>query len=376
MNSQDNTTVLVAMSGGVDSSVAAALLKQQGYNLIGITMNLFCSQNASQTSCCSAKSAEDAKKVANQLGFPHYTLNLKDEFKKYVIDNFIEEYKNGRTPNPCVRCNQFIKFDILLDKAKELGAEFVATGHYARTTVVSRKFRVASQDISDSELVTRDLRLLKGIDNKKDQSYFLYRLDQNMLKHTMFPLGDMRKEEIRKIAKELKLPVAEKKESQEICFIENDDYKKFISENVPEALRPGPILDTKGKVIGKHDGIVFYTIGQKKGIGAHLKRMYVVEIDTKRNAIIIGEDKDTLKQSLTANDVTFVSGVFPDKPIDIKAKIRYNSVESDAQLIPLENKSVQVIFKNPQRAITPGQSVVFYCGDEVLGGGIIIKGGD
>lgn len=361
------------MSGGVDSSVAAALLKQEGYNLIGITMNLFCSQNASQTSCCSAKSAEDAKKVANQLGFPHYTLNLKDEFKKYVIDNFIEEYKNGRTPNPCVRCNQFIKFDILLKRANELGAEFVATGHYARIAAASRKSQVASQDISDSELVTRDLRLLKGIDNKKDQSYFLYRLNQNILKHTMFPLGSMTKENIRKIAKELKLPVAEKKESQEICFIEDDDYKKFISENIPEALKPGPILDTKGNIIGKHDGIVFYTVGQKKGIGAHIKRMYVVEIDPKRNAVIIGEDKDTLKQSLTANDATFVSGVFPDKAIDIKAKIRYNSVESDAQLIPLENKSVQVILKNSQRAITPGQSVVFYDNDEVLGGGIIAK---
>lgn len=353
------------MSGGVDSSVAAALLKQQGYNLIGITMNLFCSQNSSQTSCCSAKSAEDAKKVANQLGFPHYTLNLKDEFKKYVINNFIEEYKNGRTPNPCVRCNQFIKFDILLKRANELGAEFVATGHYAK---VKSEFLNPKSEINSNDQI---YKLLKGIDNKKDQSYFLYRLDQNMLRHTMFPLGSMTKENIRKIAKGLKLPVAGKKESQEICFIEDDDYKKFISENVPEALKPGPILDTKGNIIGKHDGIVFYTIGQKKGIGAHLKRMYVVEIDTKRNAVIIGEDKDILKQSLTANDAIFVSGVFPDKAIDIKAKIRYNSVESNAQLIPLENKSVQVIFKNPQRAITPGQSVVFYDNDEVLGGGII-----
>jgi tRNA-specific 2-thiouridylase len=357
--------VVVAMSGGVDSSVAAALLKEQGYDLIGVTMVLSCTTSSSDRSCCSMSAAADAKKVADILGIPHYTLNFKDEFKRDVIDNFIEEYKNGRTPNPCIRCNQLIKFDLLLKKAEELGAKFVATGHYAR--IESRKQSAVS---SQPEYI-----LKKGIDNKKDQAYVLYRLNQETLQQVLFPLGEMTKEDVRKRAKELKLPVADKKESQEICFIEDDDYVRFLKEKVPEAVKPGPILDREGNVVGEHEGIAFYTIGQRKGVGAHKGQpKYVIGIDPVKNAVIIGDDEDTLKSELKAEAVSFISGEIPSEPLAVTAKIRYNSTEAEAVLLPGgEGNGVRVEFEEPQRAVTPGQSVVFYKGDEVIGGGIISR---
>jgi len=346
------------MSGGVDSSVAAALLKQQGYEVIGITMNLSCSSGASNRGCCSISAASDAQKVADQLNIRHYILNFKEEFKKQVIDNFVEEYKNGRTPNPCVRCNQFIKFDLLLKKAEELGAEYMATGHYARISQGGEGYK-----------------LLKGKDPKKDQSYVLYRMTQKQLAHTLFPLRDLTKEKVRKIAKELKLPVADKEESQEICFVEDDDYGRFLKEKVPEAVRPGPILDRNGKEVGRHEGIAFYTIGQRSGIGAHGRKKYVVDLNVRKNAVIIGDNSDLLKLELTASRVNYLSGRAPAKKLEISAKIRYNSPAAAAELSLLKGGKVKVLFKEPQRAITPGQSVVFYQGDEVLGGGIIEKGG-
>ena len=347
--------IVAAMSGGVDSSVAAALLKKQGYEVIGVTMNLACSSKSSDKGCCSMSAAQDAKKVADQLGIPHYTLNFKDEFQKLVIDNFIEEYKNGRTPNPCVRCNQFIKFDLLIKKAKELGAEHIATGHYAR--IITNENSI--------------FKLLKGKDAKKDQSYVLYRMTQEQLAHTLFPLGEMSKPEVRKIAKDLKLPVAEQEESQEICFVEDDNYGRFLKEKIPEAVRPGPILDKSGKQIGEHEGILFYTIGQRKGIGAHGERKYVVALDPQKNAVIIGEEKDLLRNELVASDLSFIAGEGPPKNMAISARIRYNSAEAFAELVPLSHARAKVKFKLPQRAVTPGQSVVFYQDDEVLGGGII-----
>lgn len=337
------------MSGGVDSSVAAALLIEQGWRLIGVTMSLYCSTKGSDRSCCSAEAAIDAQKVAAKLGIPHYVVNFKSEFEQTVIQNFIDEYKNGRTPNPCVRCNQFLKFNLLMRKARELGAEYVATGHYARV---------------------RGFKLLKGKDQKKDQSYFLYRLTQDQLARTLFPLGEMTKEEVRAKARALGLAVAEKKESQEICFIEDDDYARFIREKVPEAVKPGPILDSAGHKVGEHEGIAFYTIGQRKGIGAHREPRYVIGLDRAQNAVIIGTKEETYGTVLSADEVTFVSG---EPPSQIEAKIRYNAKAAKATISDLGNGTVKVSFAEPQLAITPGQSVVFYQGEEVIGGGIISR---
>jgi tRNA-specific 2-thiouridylase len=352
---ENRPKVVVAMSGGVDSSVAAALLKEQGFDLIGVTMSLYCGTKAVESGCCSLNAARDAKTVADQLGFPHYTVNFKENFKQLVIDDFINEYRQGRTPNPCIRCNQFIKFDLLLQRAQELGTEYIATGHYAR--IVGTK-------------------LLKGKDAKKDQSYVLYRLTKEQLARTLFPLGEMTKAEVRQKAKELKLEVADKEESQEICFVENDDYVSFLKKEAPELVKPGEIVDLAGKVVGRHEGIAFYTIGQRKGVGHHRgEPKYVVALDPVKNSVVIGDDADLLKTELIARDLTFISGQALSGEIEVTAKIRYNATEAEATLIlkaEAEAKAeAKVIFKKPQRAVTPGQSVVFYQGEEVIGGGII-----
>lgn len=346
--------VVIAMSGGVDSSVAAALLKQQGYEVIGITMQIW-EPKSDFGGCCSISAINDARSVAQKLGIPHYVLNFRKEFESLVINNFIEEYKNGRTPNPCIRCNQFIKFDLLIKKAKKLGADYIATGHYAR--IVKTQGSI--------------FKLLIGKDPLKDQSYVLYSMNQESLSYTLFPLGELTKKEVRKIAKELDLSVSEKQESQEICFVENNDYGSFIEKRFPKYFKPGFIFDMKSNVVGKHKGILYYTIGQRKGIGAHKNKKYVVKIDVKNNALIIGEDKDLLRNSLVAEDINFISGKSHKKCIEICAKIRYNSPAVDAKLTFMCNSNANIEFKHPQRAVTPGQSVVFYYMDEVLGGGII-----
>lgn len=365
--------ILCAMSGGVDSSVAAALLKEQGHDVLGVTMQIWSSfAKASEDKpskpfggCCGIKEINDAKEVCQVLRIPHYTVNYREEFKQYVIANFIEEYKIGRTPNPCIRCNEFMKFKLLISKGQELGCEKIATGHYAIISSKGQGSRV---------------KLLKGKDNKKDQAYVLYMMNQESLSKTLFPLGEFTKDKARTLAKEYKLPVAEKEESQEICFIEDDNYGRFLKENIPEAIKPGNIIDQSGKEVGEHNGIIFYTIGQKKGIGAHGSRKFVTKIDVKNNTITIGDDKDLLKDSLTADKLTFTSGLVPKGPpcrasgeagkIDLAAKIRYNSKEEPATL-EIKDGIAYVNFKEKQRAITPGQSVVFYIKDEVIGGGII-----
>ncbi|MFH1386387.1 MAG: tRNA 2-thiouridine(34) synthase MnmA [bacterium] len=372
-NFTQNKKILVAMSGGVDSSVVAATLKEAGHDVIGVTMSLYCTTNASDRSCCSAEAANDAKKVADKLGIPHYVLNFKADFEKTVIQDFIAEYKAGRTPNPCIRCNQFLKFDHLLAKARELGAEYIATGHYARVGVRGKGIEGSKKIYSAPySLPPNPLTLLKGLDSRKDQSYVLYRLTQEQLAQTLFPLGEMTKDEVRKLAKKYKLPVAEKKESQEICFIADDDYGRFLKEKIPAVVKPGDIVDKTGKVVGRHEGIVFYTIGQRKGIGAHRgEPKYVISLDAKNNKVVIGDNDDLLRRELIADQVSFISGEWPAGALEVGAKIRYNSKEAPAVITPLSVGKMKVEFKGPQRAVTPGQSVVFYEGEEVLGGGLI-----
>ncbi len=361
-----NKKVVVAMSGGVDSSVTAALLAEQGYNVIGITMQVWPIKHEFG-GCCSLSAVEDARKVANILNIPHYVLNFREEFKEKVIDNFISEYKEGRTPNPCIRCNQFIKFNLLLRKAKELGADYIATGHYARI-----KSQIPNHKLQTNyKLQITNYKLLKGIDPRKDQSYVLYVMNQESLSRTLMPIGELTKEEVRRLAKRFNLGVAEKEESQEICFIEEGDYAEFLKKVIPEAVKPGSILDIDGNIIGMHGGILFYTIGQRRGIGAHGRKTYVVAIDRARNALIVGGKEDVFCDELVAKDVNWILGEAVKKGKRVKAKIRYTDPEADATLYPLEKGQVRVKFKEPQKAITPGQSVVFYEGNVILGGGII-----
>jgi len=355
--------VVVAMSGGVDSSVAAGLLIEQGYEVIGITMNLFSLPeeyclDKDLKSCCGWGAVEDANHVASKLGIPHSVLNLKDSFENLVVSNFLEEYSRGRTPNPCIRCNQFIKFNILLERAKKIGASCIATGHYA-------------QIIQDPR--SGLFFLQKGMDKEKDQSYFLHTMTQDQLSHTLFPVGLFTKSEIRKKAREWDLPVAERPESQEICFIPDKNYVEFLKVRKPEAFRPGPIINMEGEVLGHHDGIIHFTVGQRRGLGiAAPHPLYVLEINTSTNEIVVGLNEDLYKKDLVAEQVNWISGDMLISPVPARARIRYKHKEAAALLVPLDSEKIRVEFERPQRAITPGQAVVFYEGDVVLGGGIII----
>jgi len=354
--------VVVAMSGGVDSSVTAALLKEDGYEVIGITMQIWPSDETATradifNSCCSLKAAEDARRVAQKLEIPHYMINFREVFARQVITNFCQEYTKGRTPNPCIRCNQYIKFGALLKKAISLDARFIATGHYARV---------------EFDKTRRRYLLKKGYDLKKDQSYVLYMMTQEQLRHTLMPLGKLTKEKVRELAHQWKLGVADKAESQEICFIPNNNYGEYLQEYLPRATKPGPIFDKEGKILGEHKGILFYTIGQRKRMGIAVgEPLYVIAIDRERNAIIVGREEDVYADELIASEVNCIDRERLTEPIKIKAKIRYSAQEAEAILIPAGKHRVQVRFIQPQRAITPGQAVVFYRGNEVIGGGTI-----
>lgn len=354
--------VVVAMSGGVDSSVAAALLKEDGYEVIGITMQIWPSDETALgadilNSCCSLKAAEDARRVAQKLEIPHYMINFREVFARQVISNFCQEYTKGRTPNPCIRCNQYIKFDALLKKAISLEARFVATGHYARI---------------EFDKTRRTCLLRKGYDSKKDQSYVLYMMTQEQLRHTLMPLGKLTKKKVRKLAEQWNLGVADKAESQEICFIPNNNYGEYLQEYLPRATKPGPIFDKKGEILGEHKGILFYTIGQRKRMGIAVgEPLYVIAIDREKNAITVGREEDVYADELIASEVNYIDRERLTGPIKIKAKIRYSAQEAEATLTCTSKDKVQVKFKQPQRAITPGQAVVFYWGDKVIGGGTI-----
>jgi len=343
--------VVVAMSGGVDSSVATALLKQAGHQVTGVTMQI-CPPPK-----CGITATEDAKKVADKLGIPHQVMDFSDIFAQKVIAEFCEEYSQGRTPNPCIRCNQYIKFGILRERARELGADFIATGHHAR--------RVKDE--------AKGLYLLqRGADQDKDQSYFLYALTQEQLRYTLFPIGNLTKEKIREIAREMELPVATRPESQEICFIPEGDYANFLKDYIPRAAEPGPILDEQGNRLGSHRGIMSYTIGQRKGLGISSKEpLYVIAIEPERNAIVVGSKDRVFGDELIAAKLNWIAIAKPASPITVKARIRYRHRETEATVKPLDESRVRVKFKEPQMAITPGQAIVFYDGDIVLGGGTI-----
>jgi tRNA-specific 2-thiouridylase len=352
------------MSGGVDSSVAAGLLVRQGYEVIGITMRLWTEEDASAARhhkrCCSVEDTDDARAAADALGIRHYVLNLEREFKEDVVDHFVREYSNGRTPNPCLACNDKVKFRPLLERAIALGADYLATGHYARVR------HVRAGALTHCEL-------LQAVDPGKDQSYVLYTLGQDELRRTLFPVGESPKDEIRRLAREWRLPNADKPDSADICFIPSGDYRAFVRERVPVVA--GAIVDTSGREVGEHDGIVNYTVGQRRGVPArgNAEPFFVIDIDAEDNRVIVGPHADLMATGLTADELSFISGEPPTGETAVEARIRYRGPAVPATLIVRDGASAEVRFEKPQRAVTPGQAVVFYDGARVIGGGTIVS---
>lgn len=340
--------VLVAMSGGVDSSVTAALLQGQGYEVEGATMKLTAGL------CCDIGSAQS---VCQHLNIPHRMIDAQARFSRDIISDFISEYRNGRTPNPCIKCNDLVKFHLLLQYARDNGFDYLATGHYAR--------------IVDDPATAR-IVLKKGVDELKDQSYFLYRLTQDQLKGVLFPLGGLLKTEVKARASELGLPSAERPESQEICFVPNNDYRSFLKEHSPETLRPGEIVMTDGTAVGKHDGIAFFTVGQRRKLGvAAGERLYVVRIDIDTNRVVLGKLSELQTNGMTVSDLNFISGDELRSPLKVTVKTRYRSPFVPAVIEPLASGTVRVVFEKQVRGVCPGQAAVFYDGDNVVGGGVI-----
>lgn len=364
----DRKRVVVAMSGGVDSSVAAALLLERGYEVIGVTMQLWPDddpfEEARRGGCCSLSAVDDARRVASILGIPYYVLNLREAFASLVVDYFVDEYARGRTPNPCIACNRFVKFDVLLEKARELEADYLATGHYARVRFDQDRRRYV---------------LARAVDRRKDQTYALYGMTQDQLARVLFPVGEHTKEEIRRLAAGLGLPVAAKPDSQEICFVPDDGHGAFVAARAAERVRPGPILDTRGRVLGTHRGLPYYTVGQRRGLGISAPRpLYVVEVDPARNAVVVGEAEDAFRQAMEVGDLNLILLDWEDlaaqpEGITVEAQVRYRAEPRPARVraLPGVPRRALVEFPAPQRGMAPGQAAVFYEGDLVVGGGTI-----
>lgn len=366
------------MSGGVDSSVSAGMLLEQGYEVIGITMQLWPrpalsatkngyearkggagENNGDKPVCCGVREIETARKVSYQLGITHYVVDFRDIFRDKVIKNFCLEYSQGRTPNPCIRCNQYIKFDVLSKKAQALGAEYISTGHYARIYYDAGKKRYL---------------LKKGMSEKNEQSYFLYTMTQEQLAHTIFPLGEFTKDEVRSYARKKSLVNSEKEKSLEICFTGTKDYRDFLMDYIKDDIKPGPIVNADGEVLGTHKGLPFYTIGQREGLGISASHpLYVIKIEKEKNTLVVGAGDSVYNSGCEVGEVNLISYEALEEPIKVKVKVRYKHGPYDAEIIPISKNRCRIVFDKPQRAITPGQAAVFYDGDVVVGGGTIDK---
>jgi tRNA-specific 2-thiouridylase len=404
------TRVVVAMSGGVDSSVAAALLVQQGYDVIGIMLRLWAEERIAEqppplnpespipnsqlpilnsqfsipnsNRCCTPEAVADARAIARLLGIPFYDVHAEGVFKQRVVDSWIAAYADATTPNPCFTCNRTIRFGFLLQKALALGADYLATGHYARVERCVEQLEIgdgsAASHPSSTLYPTVRYRLLKGKDEHKDQSYVLHVLGQKELARAMFPVGEYTKEEVRQMARAFGLPTAERAESQDLCFLTQGDYRGFLVRNAPGVARPGPIVNTRGEVIGRHDGLPFYTIGQRKGLhittrSPQSEPLYVLRLDPTNNAVVVGSADELGTRVARTRAMHYVSGEAPREPLRCTAKIRYKAREAAGWLRPLPDGGAEFEFDEPQRDVTPGQGLVCYLGDEVIGGGVIAR---
>lgn len=354
--------VVVAMSGGVDSSVAAALLVERGYDVIGMMMRLWSEETVeggAHNRCCTPEQMNDARRIADKIGIPFYVLDTKDVFRNTIVEYFIDQHREGVTPNPCIECNRHIRFSYLFNNAMALDADYLATGHYARI-----------DQSPDGEF-----RLRMGVDEGKDQSYVLSVLQQKHLEHTLFPIGDFPKSEVRALAAKYGLPTASKKDSQDLCFLGDGDYRRFLGVYAPDVMQPGPIVLKSGEVIGEHTGLANYTIGQRKGLGVtYSEPLYVIATNPYRNALIVGVRDDLGSDELTAKRVNWVSDHAPQEPFHAEVKIRYKAKPVSAWITPLADDRIHVQFDEPLRDITPGQGAIVYDGDICLGGGIIERG--